>query len=418
MNYQKYFSFNKIIGNNFFEQCAKYLLVCSIFFMPLGTVPTNSLIALTFISWLLAGNFYERLRFLKTSYFGLSILALFSLIFIGVSYSNSPVEDINIQIIKYLKLLFIIVAMSLLNEEKWRKRALNAFSLSMLTILVLSIFSAVIHFMNLNINSFGSPGNYYVFKDHISQNLMMSFFALLMLIKSTQQEKIFKKIGFQILFILAAIDVFFLVQGRTGYISMAINIFIAVFYLVPKERRWIFLIGIFISGLIIFQVKNNFSDRIKLAVTEFEHQDSKELTSIGQRIEFTKKSILLIKERPIFGWGTGSYPTQFCRVAISEEWCQAGKFHPHNQFLAFGVQLGLVGILTYLIFLGSIIKTTLTFQKNEKMLNLGIIGALITDSILHAPLFLVTEAHFFTLTLAVCMSYSLKNNKSSHNNYY
>ena len=93
-----------------------------------------------------------------------------------------------------------------------------------------------------------------------------------------------------------------------------------------------------------------------MAATEFQNKDSKQLTSVGQRVEFFKKSLELIKERPILGWGTGSYAQQFCRVAISVEWCQAGRFHPHNQFMAIGVQLGLLGVGVFLYFLLSAIE--------------------------------------------------------------
>ena len=143
---------------------------------------------------------------------------------------------------------------------------------------------------------------------------------------------------------------------------------------------------------------------MELAVTEFKQQDKKELSSVGQRVEFFKKSVELIKERPVLGWGTGSYAKEFCRVAITEEWCQAGKFHPHNQFMAFGVQLGLLGIFAYCVFLWSATKLASQFSLPEKVLGISLIATLIVDSVLQAPLVLVTEAQFFTLLLALMMS--------------
>jgi O-antigen ligase len=140
-----------------------------------------------------------------------------------------------------------------------------------------------------------------------------------------------------------------------------------------------------------------------LAATEFQNKDSKQLTSVGQRVEFFTKSLELIKEKPIFGWGTGSYAQQFCRVAISDEWCQAGKFHPHNQFMAIGVQLGLLGIGIFIYFLWSAIEIARKLDLSLKVLALGLIATLIVDSFLHAPLFLVGEAQFFIIMLGLLL---------------
>jgi O-antigen ligase len=150
---------------------------------------------------------------------------------------------------------------------------------------------------------------------------------------------------------------------------------------------------------------------MKLAIDEFRQQEKKELSSVGQRVEFTNKSLILIKESPVFGWGTGSYAKEFCRVAISPEWCKAGKFHPHNQFMAFGVQLGLLGIFLYGIFLWSAANLSRQFPRPEKVIGLALVASLIVDSFLHAPLFLITEAQFFILLLALTMSNNPLNEK-------
>lgn len=387
---------------------AKSFLVCSIFFMPLGTAPTHVFMGLSLFAWLMAGGYKERLQSLSGNYFAWSALALYVLLCIGAFYSTGEAAEIQYQLIKYIKLLFMLIAMSLLQDKKWREWAMNAFVLAMLITLALSLISVVTPLSFVKGTAGGPSDNHFVFKDHIAQNLLMSFFAILMLVKSRTQTTKARQFIYLLIAALAVIDILFFVQGRTGYVSLAANIAIFIIYFTSSKRRWLWIGFALIAGLVLFTTSGNFSRRMELAVTEFKQQDKKELSSVGQRVEFFKKSVELIKERPVFGWGTGSYAKQFCRVAISEEWCQAGKFHPHNQFMAFGVQLGLLGIFAYCVFLWSAAKMAIQFHLPEKVVGLSLVATLIADSALHAPLFLVTEAQFFTLLLALIMGAQTK----------
>lgn len=386
------------------DTAAKAFLVCSIFFMPIGTAPTHIFMGLSLLAWLMAGGYKERFESLSGNYFAWSALALYALLCIGALYSTGDAAEIQYQLIKYVKLLFMLIALSLLQDKKWRDWATNAFVLAMLITLALSLISVVTPLSIVKGTAGGASDNHFVFKDHIAQNLIMSFFTVLMLVKSQAQASKYRQFVYIFVAALAVIDIIFFVQGRTGYISLAANIAIFIVFFTSSKRRWLWIGFALIAGLALFYSSHNFSSRMELAVTEFRQQDKKELSSVGQRIEFFKKSVELIKERPVFGWGTGSYANEFCRVAITEEWCQAGKFHPHNQFMAFGVQLGLLGIFMYGLFLWSATKLASKSQLPEKVLGLSLIATLIVDSVLHAPLFLVTEAQFFTLLLALMMS--------------
>src|SRR5690606_36936652 len=94
----------------------------------------------------------------------------------------------------------------------------------------------------------------------------------------------------------------------------------------------------------------------------------------------------------------------FCERASNDEVCSTGGYHPHNQFLSFGVQWGLLGILAYLALFASAIYHCRNFSRPEKVLAYGLISSLLVDSLLHGPLFLVGEAQFFILMLAVVLS--------------
>jgi O-antigen ligase len=65
------------------------------------------------------------------------------------------------------------------------------------------------------------------------------------------------------------------------------------------------------------------------------------------RITFLEKVPRLILKRPIFGWGLDN----FKNIYYSEypELAGEGHFHPHNVILSISFQLGLVGLLVFLL---------------------------------------------------------------------
>jgi O-antigen ligase len=379
------------------DNFAKVMFVLGIFFTPLGTAPTNIFLALTAFIWLISGGYKERFKDQWINIFAWATLALLLFIYIAGIYSSAESNEVIFQYKKYAKLFFIFIGISLFKDRKWREIGLNLFSVSMLITLLLSVGSV---FLSIPIVK-GGGGNYFVFKDHIAQNLMMSFFVLLMLIKSRYEFKSYLKIAYLSVAIVAVVDIIFLVQGRTGYISLMVVLIIFSLFFIPLKKWWLCLVSAILFFSASFYLSDNFSDRLKLTVAEYKNQDSNELTSVGQRLEFFKKSVVLIKERPLFGWGTGAYGKEFCRVAISPEWCEAGKAHPHNQFLAFGVQLGLFGLFLYILFLSSAVQLARKLDKPENVMLTGLVGILVVVSFFHAPLFLVAEAQFFILMLGL-----------------
>ena len=387
----------------------RIFLVISLFVLPISTAATNVFMGLTLIAWLAAGGYKARLIQLHGHWFAYAVVILFVIICLGTTYSSGSQGDILFQLKKYSKLLFILPAITLLQDKKWQQRALMAFSASMLLVLFLSLISVVWPLPFVLGTANGPGSSHHVFKDYIAQNLMMSFFALFLAVKAQFASNFKSKVILFTLSILAVIDILFFVAGRTGFISLAFNAVVFLFFLPSTNKKLAGLLVITVIAVITLQFSANFNKRVSSAVTQFKTQEKKEFTSIGQRIEFFKKSMVLIQEKPFFGFGTGAYAHEFCRVADSAKWCEAGKFHPHNQFLAFMVQLGAVGLIAYLAFISAAIKSAANQTRLLQICSIGLVATLIADSITHAPLFLVTEAQFFILLLSVFLTKSDKN---------
>lgn len=392
---------------------ARVLLVASVFFMPLSTAATNVSMGLCLIAWLASGQWHALLQTLQGNRVAQSVIILFALTCVGSLYSSGSVEEIAFHLSKQARLLFFIPALTLLSAPAWRHRCIQAFIVSMGLTLVLSIISTVIPLPIVKGTAGGAMGNHFVFKDHIAQNLMMSFFVLVMLASGQLAQAPWVRRMCLLLALIAVINILFMVQGRTGYVSLALNLAAFLILLTRGKQRLLFAaMGLTIVWLTL-TFSAAFQQRLQLTFKEYSEREKKELTSVGQRVEFLQKSLVLIGEKPILGHGTGSYGKEFCRIAESSEWCEVGKAHPHNQFMSMGVQFGLVGILAYIYLLGSVLWNSLALTAVDRLLGVGLMLTLLTDSLFHAPLFLVGEAQFFTLMLAVILAAKARKTNST-----
>lgn len=386
------------------DKAAKIFLLGAVFFFPISHPITYLLMALCLFAWLAAGGYRMRANALRSHAFAWSALTLVLLIFLGTFYSSGDPADIQRHVAKYAKLAFIPLAITLLQEERWRRYGLDAFALAMGITLLISMLSLFIEIPFMKGSSGKLEGNHHVFKDYIAQNLMMAFFVLTMLVKGFAEPSHRHRLVYWGLALIAIINIMAFVQGRTGYLALAVILVVFVFLQVSPRRRWQSMLAIVIAASVLLPFADGFRERIERAVHELQTHQPDKATSVGARIEMAKTSLDLIRERPLIGWGTGSYPKQFCERAITEKMCAVGGYHPHNQLLSFGVQLGLVGILAYLAFLATAIRQARYFDQSQKTLAIGLVGTLVIDSLLHAPLFLVGEAQFFILMLAVVLA--------------
>jgi len=161
----------------------------------------------------------------------------------------------------------------------------------------------------------------------------------------------------------------------------------------------------------------NFSDkasRIFEAVNETQNyldsEPDKGGSSMGQRYSFWENSIKLIAEKPLLGYGTGSFNKEYQRIAHGEK---ITTHNPHNEFLMITIQLGLLGLLVYLGFLGSQYYSARKLPNPEKWLAQGILLSLLITSSFNTPFLDHTEGHWFATIIALCFS-AIPDNSPHH----
>jgi O-antigen ligase len=125
--------------------------------------------------------------------------------------------------------------------------------------------------------------------------------------------------------------------------------------------QWRFRLGVIISAIILFGVvpiliytSSTVQAKIKTYqenVQQYKHgKFDSQNPSMYLRWTFHKYAKQIIAERPILGYGTGSYPTEYKRLSAIYN----NKFEnsqPHSDYLWFGAELGYVGMLIFIAFM-------------------------------------------------------------------
>lgn len=199
------------------------------------------------------------------------------------------------------------------------------------------------------------PGDWAVFRDHISHNLFASLlgvglFSGLLAKKWTGPKNIAAVIGF----LLVSYNVFFIVPGRTG--QLVFLLMLGLVLLLWNWRKGILLGAVCLLALAIVLPKYSTViqggvERVKADLAAY--SQGNKATSVGIRLEFYKNSFTLIQEKPLLGHGVGSYKHEYQRIAKANQSLILESGNPHNNYLWFGVELGALGIVLLLALMGA-----------------------------------------------------------------
>ena len=331
------------------------------------------------------------------------LLVLYAMVLVGMLYTPAPWEWSSLNWGKYTKFIYAIVLMLLLyGRPDWQRRSLLAFEVGMLFILVSTWLNIWFILPWSASKALGWGSSHHVLYDHIVQNVMMGFFVAYALSKLSRSASRGWNSFYVVIALLALVSVTHLSTGRTGLIVVAGALAVFLFARIGARRALLAVPALLIGLGALLMTSDVMLSRFQQATTELQNIDNDRYSSIGHRAYNYKTTPRLIAEKPLFGHGTGAYHTEICRVLDNPNDCQTYRWHSHNQFLFFGADYGLVGMALYIALIFSAARVAWRAQNQPHRLMLfGLLGALVSDSLINSPLFSARESHFFLYLLAL-----------------
>ena len=392
---------------------ARGLFAAALFAVPVSTALTNICALLGTGAWLLTDRPAQAWRVVQRERVAQIALGLFLALALSMLWSKGPLADQVNALGKYRKLLFIPIVASLFDDAVWRVRALAAMVLAMGLTLVLSTGAAATGFAFPVQIEFGYPNNAIVFKQHITQNWLMSLFAFFCLCQATwlspgQAKPQRWRLAFALVAIWAMLDIFALVIGRTGQVTM---LALVMLWCVLQGRTRIALAVIAALGLLIatlMATHSAFDARARLVIKEF-HQTmqgkAEAGNSTGERLTFWTNSLQLIEDKPMVGHGLGSTQTVYRPLTEGQTGVRAMvAWNPHNEFLNLSVQVGVLGAAAFAALLWWIAARARACAMPVAALGQGLALLMLVSCLFNSSLWDFNEGHAFVLLTGLLLA--------------
>lgn len=368
------------------------------FSIPISTVLDNLLLAVFLIIGLIVLG-KDAIRIGCRNSVAQAAMLLFGILLVATLYGATPLGEAISTLGKYMDLAMIPVFMAVMRKNQDRGSALNGFLLAMLVTLILSYLAG---FGILKVqpwmwdqSSIESPA---VFRHQLTQNTFMALAIFFALLRMRETANSLMRIPYGIFALMGVINVLFMVQGRTGYVTLIV---LLGWFAWTTLSRHLSLAGrpiglrhgialIMLMALAVSSVyfsSQRLQTRVDLIVAElraWEPHAGNE-TSVGIRMEFYYNTLQIIRQNPVMGVGTGGLPAAY---AEQDKQFSLGRVNnPHNEYLMVMVQTGIIGLALLLyLFYAQWRYAPLLNSAFEQDAARGLVLATMADSLFNSPL--------------------------------
>ena len=371
----------------------QFLFVLLGVFIPTSIAITNLIIGLLALCWIFERNFKAKFNIIRSSKWMLAILALIGFYGLGMLWGDQHLNA-DWQFQRLALLLFFPILMTMNLKQETIKRAVFSF----LGTAFISAFTAIA----INNNIILPLGAYLSFIDPSLRNsafITYNYHNVILALATTLSlyvliEKKSKYTYLLLLFIVVYTISIFTEIGRAGQVIFNLS---SVFYIIYYNRRNLLrlcglLVLLFSFQFGIYHSTNVYKDRFDAVSNIIQNNGNIGGESLEDiRYVFIRESLSRILEKPILGYGTGSFGTIFENEVKSGHYFDKHTT-PHNQYLYVWFELGILGLVLLLLIFYHQIKEL--FRKKD-----GIHRILLPMSFMFLML---VDSYFFIFILTIC----------------
>lgn len=377
-----------------------YSLLFTLFFLPISTSLTN-IFFFSAIGLLLCSKeavpYLKQCVHFKTNWIFLSVFALSLL---GLTYGDVSLPHRD-GITHYLTYGLAIFLFAYMQKDHWRERYLWAFFAAMLLTLILSYLK---YFGLINIKPGYSAAT--IFKDHIFTSIAFALTFYFFGLKFIHIPKVRRYL--LPLLILLSYEILFISQSITGF-SMYFLLLALLGIQHYKFKGLLFAtLAIPIMLMVAYAFSSNFSSVINKTIDDsVQWKDISKETSAGHRLNYWNKALILIKQKPLFGYGTGSVKKIYTPVI---DGLAIQTSNPHNAYLNTLLQFGLLGLSVLIVMFIYIFKQSLILPQFERFYLQGFLLSFYSGALFNSWFMDFSQSHLFVLfvTLLLAPRYKTK----------
>jgi len=378
----------------------------------LAGLPLNALLAWVIIVWLVFFVYLIvtkqirafvkfKLKLPKRVWIPAGLLLLAG--FISLAISEFTIESIGLFVVWFVQPISIFIIAKFIFDNKPESR--EAVTQGLYILLAALGFVAIFQFFSLQFLPEAYWGNGVEPKRAVGFFLHPNFLALFTapllafllpktaeVVRSLSGRSRFADVGPILSWLLGAAALF-LSLSRAGWLGLAAAF--SVFVIVSGNKRIrLAFVGLVLIGVVA--VLSNTNLRYRLLLPFYGEK------STVSRVSLWKTGIKGIKESPVFGLGLGGFSNEWTRLNTDPN-IDSHNF-PHNVFLNFWVETGLLGLISFLVIAGFALVRGFRNRKNVYVLGFALfLIAMMVQGIIDNPYFKNDLAMMFWLLMALSL---------------
>ena len=358
-----------------------------------------------------------------------SEINLYILLFILIMSLSLLISDYNMVSLKeYLIFLsYFFIYFLVINNIEDERQFYLLIRLFFITSFIISIYT-ILHYYGFisYLREFGPVMSTVGQKNWISNYLAIIFPVIFsyLLLEQSKRDKILYFLLLSILYVTLMIC-----QSRGIWISISLTLIFAIYIIFKfklfevfhKNKKWLILLLVtFLIITIIYSTDNPLNKSAitvpQRALSTFDKQDP----SINARLLIWKTTLEMIKDKPMFGSGIGTFKINY--LDYQAEFIRSNPYYAkysgkaeeaHNEYFQMGAELGIVGLGLFFAILFIFYRMVLNYLKKgnsnkNKIIVLGLIMG-ITSFLIHScfafPLHVPALGSVFFVILGLTMVY-------------
>ncbi|QMT60759.1 O-antigen ligase [Legionella sp. PC997] len=382
------------------------LLVLLAFFIPISVSIKSILVVVSIVALLLAPYYRQYMYYAFNTLWARAAIGLFLFVIIACLWSEAPYAlQYNI-VDKYSKLIFLPVFAVGFIKPQTRLWVLNSYILTMILTCIISVLKSK------HLITFHSTDPADVFYNHIITGFMVAlgvYFAGILVLQQNMNKGL--RIFYLFMIILGTYQTFFLNPGRTGYIIYGVLMSLLIVQKLPFKKALVGILGFIVAISLAYTLSPVMQNGVHLMITDIKllkHNQAD--TSLGFRIQFHQYAQSLFEKHPLIGVGTGGFQYSFQKDQPIPAWGKKLN-EPHGQYWLTLAELGLVGIILFLFFIGTLFLTAFRLNQMKPIL-LGLLVSFCVLSFSDTIFCYSTIGYLLILFSALCFGEIIENQKA------
>lgn len=330
-------------------------------------------------------------------------------------WTVAPLADALGSVAKYGKLLMVVLLLYLIRDRREGLFALLAFVSAQVFLLV----SSWLLFFHLPVpwaTSNMALTQYAVFSSYLDQGIMSAVVAAMCWHLRSLMPGRLGRYSAVLIALLALSNVLFVLGGRTGHVVAIALLSLAIMWELPGKYRAAVVVLPFLLALLLFASSSKVRDRLTLVKTEVQSYSAEtaSTTSSGIRLGLWRSAVDIMTQHPIAGTGVGSWSTEHNRLQRARNPDHVdiqGNGNPHQEYLLWGVQLGIPGILLFIGLMVSMLRDSLRMEKTCARSMQSVLAALAVACLFNSSIYDALIGDFFCIAMGLLLAVGLRSQK-------